>query len=59
MRSSVEYDAPLPATALNILDSVPKMDSLAVQDPVKSKNKSSFTRVNLNSVEGATRKPRF
>ena len=38
MRSSVEYDAPLPATALNILESVPKMDGLAVRDPAKILN---------------------
>jgi len=28
MRSSIEYDAPLTATGLNILDSVPKMDDI-------------------------------
>ena len=36
LRSSVEYDAPLPTTGLNILDSIPKMDSLAVRDPAKN-----------------------
>lgn len=28
MRSQIDYDAPLTATGLNILDSVPKMDEI-------------------------------
>ena len=44
MRKSVDYNnGPLPTTAFNILDSVPKMDGLTIQNPAKIQ-KSSTTR---------------
>lgn len=69
-RASVDYDAPLTVTGLNILDSIPMIDDLGlviqtpgtlrpkttIRDPV---NKMTTMRSQQHSIEKTARKPRF